>query len=179
MTTFEILEELIQPNARVRLTKKYDRYHVELCEPKCDSKVTLHGLPEDTFIIKADSFPPPKSIFQGGRGECRRADFVIISESRKVVVYIELKKSKGSQEKIVQQLKGAQCLVAYCREIGRRFWSNSEFMSDFKHRFVSIGHTSMPKKKMRAERTVGQHDQPERMMRIDWPHHLEFNRLAS
>jgi hypothetical protein len=179
MTTFEILEELIQPDARVRLTRKNDRYHAELCEPKCDSKVTLFGLPDDAFIIKADSFPPPESIFRGKKGECSRADFVIISESMKVALYIELKKSKGSNRKIVQQLKGAQCLVAYCREIGQRFWNHSEFMSDFEHRFVSIGHLSMPKRKMRTERSVAKHDQPELMMKIDWPHHLEFNKLAS
>jgi hypothetical protein len=38
-------------------------------------------------------------------------------------------KSKTSLEwEIIQQLKGAQCFVAYCQKIGKEFWSAKQFL---------------------------------------------------
>jgi hypothetical protein len=85
---------------------------------------------------------------------------------------------KGQPTEIVQQLKGAQCFIAYCREIGKAFWNEPDFMKKYRHRFVSIAHTSIPKRKTRITRESGKHDEPEKMLKIDWPHHLQFNQLA-
>ncbi len=66
----------------------------------------------------------------------------------------------------------------YCREVGKSFWKEQNFLKGYRHRFVSIGHTSIPKKKTRIARKAGKHDRPEKMLKIDWPHHLQFNHLA-
>ncbi len=66
---------------------------------------------------------------------------------------------------IIQQLKGAQCFLAYCQEIGKTFWNESDFLKKYKQRFVSIGHTSIIKRKTRITRESGKHDQPEKMLK--------------
>jgi hypothetical protein len=165
----------------VELTDNYDRKQVILEEPQCpDSKVTINGLPNDSVVIKGDAFKSPEKFFAGSHGECKRADFIIVADApgKKIILCIEMKRTKGSHEEIVQQLKGCHCLGLYCREIGVRFWDQREFLKDYKFRFVSIGHTSVPKRKTRIVRQSGSHDRPDRMMKIDWPHRLEFNHLA-
>ncbi len=66
----------------------------------------------------------------------------------------------------------------YCREIGKAFWNQKNFLDDYSYRFVSIGHTGIPKRKTRISLQTGVHDCPKRMLKIDWPHDLQFNYLA-
>jgi hypothetical protein len=68
--------------------------------------------------------------------------------------------------------------VKYCREIGKSFWNEPAFMDEYEHRFISIGHTSIAKRKTRIEKTAARHDAPNRAMKIDWPNTLQFNHLA-
>ncbi len=100
--------------------------------------VVIKGLPEEgsAIVLKIDNFPAPSKIFKGSKGECKRADFVIITNSgnKKIIVFIEMKaKSKSTTEKlqhIVEQLKGAQCVIKYIEEIGKLFWDDN-FLEDF------------------------------------------------
>jgi hypothetical protein len=118
-------------------------------------------------------------IFKGERGECKRADYVIVSAEKKCILYIEIKSVKDGWAQIVKQFKGAECVVKYCREVGKTFWEENSFMSGYKSRFISIGHTNFPKKKTRIEDSRQLHDAPGRAMKIDWPHFLQFERLAA
>lgn len=183
MTDIQILHELIKESARVPFDNNQDKNkkEIKLTEPQhSNSSVTIYGLPDNAIIIKADMFKSPDTIFAGSKGECKRADFVIIADakSKKVILCIEMKAVKGERAAVVQQLKGAQCLVAYCREIGRTFWHQRNFLEGYEYRFVSIGHTSITKKKTRIDRQPGVHDRPEKMLKIYSPHHLCFKQLA-
>jgi len=153
---------------------------VELIEPEENYSTTLSGLPADSVVIKGDAFPAPDKIFQGSRGECRRADYVIIADSgtKKVILCVELKRTTKSEKHIIEQLTGAKCFVAYCQEIGKTFWRQHNFLDDYDYRFISIGHISVAKRKTRITRNTAVHDAPERMMRIDWPHYLSFNKIV-
>ena len=51
-------------------------------------------------------------------------------------------------------------------------------LRDYKSRFISIGHTSLAKKKTRITRNTVAHHTPETAMKIDWPNYLQFNQLA-
>ena len=73
---------------------------------------------------------------------------------------------------------GAQCFVRYCQEIGKTFWNKNSFLSGYKSRFISIGHTGIAKRKTRINKKVARHDTPDNAMKVDWPHYLQFNRLA-
>jgi len=179
MLDAEILEQLLSIAARIPLKNSYGKYYVVLDEPQAvDSSVTIRGLPYDSHVIKVDSFTSPDAVFKGEKGERRRADYVIICDSKKRIIYIELKRTKDAWGHIVNQLLGAECFVKYCQEIGRSFWNEPTFLEGYEHRFISIGHTSIAKRKTRIEKTAAKHDSPNKAMKIDWPNTLQFNHLA-
>lgn len=177
----DILQQMVKASAKLNLADYYGKRQVTLTEPQCpDSTVNIGGLPDDAIVIKADEFKAPDSVFCGGHGECKRADFLIVAKSGndKIALCIEMKARKGSQQEIIEQLIGAQCFFAYVREIGRAFWRQQDFLSGYAYRFVSISHTRIAKRKTRMTRQTGIHDRPERMLKIARPHHLQFNHLA-
>lgn len=113
----EILMQLLKPAATVPLEEEYGKHFVTLREPQApDSQVTVRHLPADTIAIKVDAFSSPDAIFNGKNGECKRADYVLISPERRTIVYIEIKRTRDCFEDIVKQLKGAQCFMNYCRD---------------------------------------------------------------
>jgi hypothetical protein len=175
-----ILSSLFRESVLIDFEESHGKHHVELVEPSAsDSKVIIKNLPSDAFIINVDkSFDAPARLFQGGHGECKRADFAVISHSQKCILIIELKRTKSSWCDIVNQLRGADCFIRYCCAVGSCFWNEDAFLQGYKKRFISIGHTSIPKRTTRVTCTSDRHDTPETAMKIDWPHHLQFNRLA-
>lgn len=183
MSDIAILKEMIKETATVPLQNRHEKMQVTLTEPPpADYSVTINGMPhnDDVIVIKADAFNSPKTVFKGNCGECKRADFVIVAdtENKKVILCIEMKGGKGGSEKeIIQQLKGAECFVAYCRKIGQSFWEQQNFLSDYVYRFVSIREISIPKQKTRIERLSSNHDRPDRMLKISSPNYLQFNHL--
>lgn len=151
-----------------------------LTEPQYpDSSITISGLPDNIIIIKADTFKSPDTVFAGSKGECKRADFVIIADTndKKIIMCIEIKATKKLEWEILQQLKGAQCFIYYCREIGRTFWKKEEFLKNYMYRFISIGHTSIPKQKTRPSVEPIDHDNPRALVKIISGRHIQFNRL--
>ncbi len=145
--------------------------------------VTIHDVPENSIVIKTDKFPPPKSVFKNEKAECRRADFVVIAHTDKYnwIVYIELKKGKGGlEEGIISQLQGSQCLIGYCREIGRIFWQHDDFLqaANYQARFVSIQDISINKQPNYSPQISGIHDRAENMLKITAPHYLNFHHLV-
>jgi hypothetical protein len=183
MSDIAILKEMIQESATVPLEDNYGKKKVTLREPDLPNCfVTIHGMPNDdqVIVIKADAFTSPKAVFTGLKGECKRADFIIVvdTETTKVILCIEMKaKAKTSPEwEIIQQLKGAQCFVAYCQKIGKEFWSAKQFLDAYVYRFVTIRNINIHKKPIR-EVITDEHNCPERMLKISSPHHLKFNLL--
>lgn len=182
MSDLEILSAMIKDTAKVSLVANHGRKQVKLEEPQCPGySVTINGMPDNAIVIKVDTFKSPDSVFNCSHGECKRADFVIIADggnNKKVIIYIEMKATKGLEREIVQQLRGAQCFVAYCRAIGQSFWASQKFLDGYKYRFVSIKNISLPKKRSCIDPSTHIHDRPDKMMKISSPRRLEFNRLA-
>ncbi len=184
MSDIAILKEMIKNTATVPLQEDpYGKKQVRLEEPDLPNCfVTIYGMPNDdqVIVIKADTFKSPNTVFTGSKGECKRADFVIIAntDTKKVIICIEMKaKSTTSSEKeIIQQLKGAQCFVAYCQEIGKIFWEQKIFLDDYIYRFVTIRNINIDMRPTREQKTMT-HDKPERMLKISSPKYLEFNHL--
>ncbi|MEJ6483658.1 hypothetical protein N0Y54_20440 [Nostoc punctiforme UO1] len=185
MSDIAILKEMIKETAIVPLENRHNKMQVTLTEaPPANYSITINGMPDDdnVIVIKADAFNSPKTVFKGKFGECKRADFVIVAdaENKKIILCIEMKGGKGGSEtEIIQQLQGAQCFVAYCREIGQSFWKQRNFLSDYMYRFVSIREISISKQKTRTERSTSNHDRPDRMLKISSPNYLNFNHLIA
>ncbi|MDR2705898.1 MAG: hypothetical protein LBC02_08995 [Planctomycetaceae bacterium] len=96
-----------------------------------------------------------------------------------------MKKTNDSQNEIVLQLKGAQCVMKYCQEVGISFWSKSDFLNGYKHRFVSVCHINIHKTKTRQHQfreevsIRRQHSNPNFVTKIAFPNHVEFNKIAA
>ena len=137
---------------------------------------------DEVIVIKADSFTSPKAIFADSKCECKRSDFVIIAKTnaRKVIIFIEMKARKGGLEReIIQQLKGSQCFIGYCREIGQTFWKQQNFLEDYTYRFVSIREISVSKRRTRpSNSSPDMHDCPEKMLKVTCVKGLQFKHLV-
>lgn len=112
-------------------------------EQRLNYSVKIQNAPDEILAIKADKFSSPKSIFRNDKGECKRADYILVAYTKgdNWIIYIELKGGQSdSNKEIQQQLKGAECLIAYCRAVGRTFWQQPRFFEekDYKQRFVCI-----------------------------------------
>ncbi|MCC3507052.1 MAG: hypothetical protein JGK23_31010, partial [Microcoleus sp. PH2017_19_SFW_U_A] len=189
MSDIAILKEMIKESATVPLEEHKGKKQVILKEPPpADYSVTIDGMPDDAqvIVIKADAFPAPNKIFTSSKGQCKRADFVIVADTptEKIIFCIEMKKNKDQNKNIIQQLTGAKCFVDYCQEIGKAFWNQQNFLEAYEYRFVSIGHISISKGKTRNSRSTETndrlteiHDRPDRMLKISRPNKLQFNHL--
>ena len=147
MTNLDILKTMLKVSAFITIDRNRC---VNLTEPQCSSShLNIHGIPQESIIIKVDSFKSPDSVFEGKNGECSRADYAIISEyaQKKYIVYIEMKKTTDSEHKRINQLAGAKCFISYCKEIGKFFWKENKFLDGFEDRFVSICHTGSIRKR--------------------------------
>jgi hypothetical protein len=183
MPDIDILHGMIKDSAKVPSDDNFGKKKVTLTESGGSTySVTIYGMPDNAIVIKADAFTSPTSVFNGSKGECKRADFVLVADTddKKLILCIEMKAGKGGAEKdIIRQLKGARCFVAYCREIGKSFWNQQDFLNDYVYRFVSIRDISISKRPTRLSPASGDiHDHPEKMLKISSPHRLQFNRLA-
>lgn len=181
MDDSQILSELLKENVIIQHYQEYHKNCVKLEEEGLpESTSILRNLPHDAVVIKADQFPAPRDYFKGDKSENKRADFIIISPSKKVVIYIELKAGNKQRSYVENQLKGAACVFAYCKEVGHLFWNHSTFLEGYKHRFVGIVNTSINLKPSRTQKNGNTiHDTPSKFLKISAPHNLQYNQLAA
>jgi hypothetical protein len=191
MSDFSILNKILNTKATISLEKgMYGKLHAILHEPESiDHKgysVLINNIPENSIVINADQFPSPNAIFNSGEGICKRADFIIIScayinkHNKNFIMFIEMKKGKGGSEgSIIKQLKGTQCLLSYCKEIGKLFFNKEDFLSakKYEYRFISIRDIGINKKTTVTKFNNKQHNHPEDMLKISSPHNLYFKQL--
>lgn len=181
----KVLQELVKKQAIVSLkSTSYSKKIITLKESSDGSQyaVEIKGIPKDAIAIKADMFPAPDHIFTCQRGECRRADYILVTSSDQgnFIVYIEIKKGRAKSKEIIEQLKGAQCFIAYCREIGRIFWQKEDFLgTQYQSRFVSIREISLNKRPTMAqpEPPGSLNNTPEKALRIKGYDNLHFKKL--
>ncbi len=179
MEDMEILRQMIKETARVEIESHYDKKKVVLFEPQSPGLfIEICRLPPDALVVRVDAFLSPDGIFKGSQGECKRADYAIISSEKKRILYIEMKKTKDKWHDIVKQLMGAECFVKYCQEIGRLFWKTPQFLQGYEHRFVSIGHIHISKSGTKITKIAPINDSPERALKIDWSNRLQFKQLG-
>ena len=154
---------------------------VELEDIQANTTVKIRGLPHDSIVIRAETFKAPLTFFQGSRHECKRADFVIVSDDGNqgrwiICIETELAKSKEAWE-IIAQLKGAACVVNYCQCIGKKFWKEKGFLDDYKYRFISMVHTNIDKRPTQNKMPNSSGDSPETFLRVPGKSHY-FRKLV-
>lgn len=170
--SIEIFKQLISESARVELNQNGKRASVTLTEPEVsDSSVEIRGVPDSSIVIKVDKFPAPNQVFSGLKGECKRADYAIISceKGKKRVLIIELKRANGTDSKeIIKQLKGGACFINYCEAVAAFFYNGKEILRGYEFRFISFANTHIRKRKTRIECKSDKHNRPESFFKLHY-----------
>ena len=121
----------------------------KLLEDDGNYSFMIRDLPSDTLVVKCDQFPSTKDVFfKSEHKECKRADYVLVSESNKVIMYFELKHSNksASSKDIIAQLKGAKCVVDYIQSIAMQFLGEPTIFADYTHLYYK-GIIKAPRKR--------------------------------
>ena len=181
MNDIEILREMLVPDIQIPLQQGRGKPSVELIDAQAGTTVAIKGIPHDAIVIRAEDFEAPLAVFNGSKGERKRADFVIVSinENGKWIICIETQ--RGDYKKpaeVVAQLKGAQCFISYCKCIGKSFWKVEEFLDGYQYRFVSIANIEGRAKKQKILPLPGKlHDSPEEFLKARGSSH-HFSKLT-
>jgi hypothetical protein len=183
MSDTSVLQRMLQPSILISLENHYENKKVILIENQApDSFIEIHKIPADALVIDLDKAFNNQGLFQGKSGECKRADYVIISEQEKRVLFIEMKRSNAPAIDIINQLKGALCAFEYCQIIGREFFQERDFLAQYQKRFISVRHTGGTKQRTEIEQTAPmgeRHNTPDHPLRISWAKCIQFRKIAS
>jgi hypothetical protein len=130
MDDFELLQQLFGDKLIQAEEGNYGKPQLILQEK--GYSICIKNVPENVVAIKTDSFPDLRHFFHcsGDVGQCKRADFVVISNDKKLI-FIELSTTNKQTKEVEQQLQGAQCVIEYCRSIGEKFYQCDSFLKDF------------------------------------------------
>ena len=168
MNDTEILKEMLRSDAHVPLPHTDSRRSVKLTDKESATTVEIKGIPQDSVVIKADNFVSPDTVFKGSKGECKRADFVIVSnDSKKWIICIETQTGNYKERReVIEQLRGALCFVNYCKCIGKEFWREDEFLDGYQYRFISMAYTSIHKRSTQFHDSRTLHSRPENFRKV-------------
>ena len=183
MNDIEILQEMLISQAQVPLQQEQGRVSVELTDMQAKTTVVIKELPPDSIVIKTDVFELRRAFFAGSKDERRRADFVIVSheDTKKWIICIETKKGRIQKSEVIAQLRGARCVMDYCKSIGREFWTAKRFLEGYEFRFVGIAHINVPKQPTHSTPDIQSqgelHSRPDVFLQILGSSDLSFSNL--
>lgn len=184
MNDIAILQAMLTSGAQLPLKQTTGITSVTLKDKQAKTSVEIADMPSDSIVIRAEVFKPP-NILTAQKGQRRRADFVIVSntETDKWIICIETQKGTGKDRgHVEQQLRGAECFIGYCQCIGKSFWQSAAFLDDYEYRYVSIVNINIDKQSTRAYKPKRQsgkivHDSPDTFREILGHQTLYFNEL--
>lgn len=180
VTETKILNKMINNDAKIPLTDHYRKKKVSLVECNTTgSQLEIFNLPEDSIVINLDSRFENYKLFEGSAGECKRSDYIIISESKNIAIFIEMKKGKSDTSKIIQQLKGSLCTYEYFQSIAREFFNKNKFLAGYNKRFVAFTRASLTKRKTKINKAKNDHSTPNQPMKISGAQNIQFNMIAT
>ena len=164
----------------VGLAGHYDKRKGVLEESQdTESRIEILNIPEDSLIVSLDNNFCNSGLFSGARGECKRGDYIIISEAAKIAVFIEMKKTGAKEKDIVNQLKGSLCAFKYLQVIAKHFYDEDDFLANYTKSFVSFKHTAIAKRKTKIDRPANKpHNRPENMLRVSWAKTIQFKSIV-
>lgn len=168
MNDTEILNEMLKSDVLMQTPIRHNRTSVNLTDAISKTTVEIKGVPRGSVIIKTDCFQSPDTVFQGSKGECKRADFVIVTNaSKKWIIFIETQMGNYKERtEVIAQLRGALCFVNYCKSIGKQFWLEDEFLDGYEYRYVSMAHTGVHKRPTRNKDRKTSHTRPENFRKM-------------
>lgn len=139
----KILSELIADNVIIPIVSSSSSSNEVILTENIDNtsySIKIKGLPKETFILKADEFLALLNFFKGLQGECKRADYIILTniKNQKIAIFLELKSGNPDNKEIIDQLKGSFCLYKYLQKVGQIFCNYTDFLMDYEIKFAVI-----------------------------------------
>jgi hypothetical protein len=175
-----VLNRLFHQRATIQTEPYHGKKKVTLTEPQAaDSSIEIHNLPEDAIVIDLDGALSNEKLFSGTKSECKRADYIIFSELRRTILFIEMKRSGAKRKDITNQLKGSLCAFEYTQAVAREFFDESGFLATYQRRFISIKHTGIKSRKTEIEKTAGTHNAPDKHLILSWARTVQYNKIAA
>lgn len=135
------------------------------------SDFTVIDVPDNLVVLKGDRFMPlliermetggrqyrGSAFFKEDSGAAKRADFILLDEKGKNVVFLELKSGTETEVHIQSQLVGAHAVLDYIRRVGAHLlglnWE-SFLGKDFSYHFAGACKTSFSIRKRRTRPQV-------------------------
>lgn len=151
MADLAVLKELFEHDilGQISSSPVNNRRFTRLKELGIDARlktVDLMDIPDDSVVLKMDTYQPPSTLFQGHKGnlfrghkgENKRCDYVVITslDSRDILLFIEIKSSHFNDNEVQQQFMGAECAIDYCNAVLKRFYKRDGYFDSFDKRFV-------------------------------------------
>jgi len=170
------MNEMIHPDAKVPIVKR----KVILKEPQAaKSELEISGIPDNAIIIDCDKFKLANVFFNNSKNELQKADYIIIAvkDSNRHIVFIEMKSSNyPKKHEIVNQLRGACCLVEYCKAIAINFWEVSDFLQEYKACYIGFITTSHKTKTKTIKESI-HNNTPDKFSKMRGSY-VEYNHLV-
>ena len=180
MSDRDVLADIIHPDAVINLAEQYKgRFSVVLYESKApDSKLTIRGCPSDCLVLNLDSAFDNTRLFNGANGVSKRADFMLISEEKKKVIFIEMKRSGSPNSDIIKQLTGSLCVFEYFKSVLQNFFQSKTHFSDYSLHFISAKHTTLNKGNTKIVKNGKCNNTPKNLLELSHTQSIEFNMLG-
>lgn len=181
MADTAILRRMLMPNIILPLDDHHKgKKKLVLQEAQAtDSLVEIYDVPIDSIVIDLDNAFQNQGLFQGSQGECKRADYLLISELEQKVLFIELKQSKAKRDGIIKQLRGSLCAFEYCQSIAREFFHETAFLAHYQKRFVALKQTGSRARKSAITRDTPRHDSPDQPTIFSGVRSIQFKQIAA
>lgn len=183
MSNTLVLTKMLHSCSLIKLEDNYNGKKVKLVENKTtNSFIEIHCVPPDTFVLDLDSAFNTEKLFNGKSGECKRADYILISESAKRILFIEMKRSSSQANDIALQLRGALCAFEYFQIVAREFFQENHFLNHYQKRFIAILHTHGRKSQTAVSRSIEngiQHSNPDNFLKISGRQFIQFRQLSN
>ncbi|MCL1875103.1 MAG: hypothetical protein FWF87_02440 [Synergistaceae bacterium] len=129
------------------------------------NKIEVRGVPENSILLKMNCYKEPIATFKSTKGECKRCDYVILTqyENTMHVIYIEMKSWELKKPDIICQFKGAFCFMSYSNVIAEKF-HNARISSAPQERYVVLYANRNNKTSLFPKPVQNNHSFPENAM---------------
>lgn len=128
------------------------------------TQIRINQVPNDLFAIKLDKDNTfSGKLFKGDKGETCCCDFILFCETKKVIIFIEIKKNKDDTSHIKKQLKSTDCIFDYIQNVGKKFYDKDDFFDGYERKYIVFNRLvkkSLTKSHMASYDIPSEYDNP-------------------
>ena len=183
MESLDALRELLVADIHGEFVNDHGSHYARLRERAPGAKlrkVDIHGVPEDSILMKLDGYDQPASLFKDDKGQRQRCDYVLFTmvNGRGFALFIELKSAKVKKTEIIRQFQGAECVIDYCHAALKRFHNHDQLLNTFSKRFIVFYKPRVAKQRSRPKLSAD-NTSPQKAMKYPNPYNPSLKSLLA